>query len=220
MAAFPVQLSGSMGQTNFSIAASGGVAENATGGPGGAAYTAFLAAYDAVGAAIIAISGDAYSATTHQFTNSGSTALTSAQLHTQTTALNAAITLFLGAGTPWIQFLSQYDAVGAAIIAISGDTYSSTTHQFTNGGATGLTSAQLHTQLTALNTAITSFLLSQTYVNNNSMPVADVNVTIGAGSTPVSALSRYQVIKILQGMINYLGSDGNLASPVIPFGSV
>lgn len=57
--------------------------------------------------------------------------------------------------------LTAYDAVGAAIIAISGDSYSAVTHQFTNGGATGLTSAQLHTQLTALNAAIASFLSAQ-----------------------------------------------------------
>ena len=58
-------------------------------------------------------------------------------------------------------FLSAYDAVGATIVAISGDTYSATTHQFTNGGSTGLTSAQLHTQLTALNAALTTFLAAQ-----------------------------------------------------------
>ncbi len=66
--------------------------------------------------------------------------------------------------TSLASFLSAYDAVGAAIIAISGDAYSATTHQFTNSGSTGLTSAQLHTQLTALNAAVTSFLTGYAFV--------------------------------------------------------
>jgi hypothetical protein len=126
-------------------------------------YTSFLSAYDTLAAAIVAISGDTYSATTHQFTTGGSTGLTSAQLHTTMTSLNSAITTFLAAGTAFISFLYEYDALAAVIVAISGDTYSSTTHQFTEGGSTALTSTQVHTAMTSLNAAITAFLAAQTF---------------------------------------------------------
>lgn len=127
------------------------------------AQTTFLADYDAVAAAIIAITGDTYA--THQFTFGGSTGLTSAQLHTQMTALNTAITAFLAGGITFTSFLYQYDAAAAAIVAISGDTYSSATHQFTTGGSTALTHAQWagSTIGVALNSAITSFLAGQTW---------------------------------------------------------
>jgi hypothetical protein len=47
---------------------------------------------------------------------------------------------------------TDFDAFAAALIAITGDTYNSTTKQFTFGGATGLTHAQLAGALgTALN---------------------------------------------------------------------
>lgn len=54
--------------------------------------------------------------------------------------------------------LTAYDAVAAAIVAITGDTYSAVTHQFTTGGATGLTHAQWATQATALNAVLTSLV--------------------------------------------------------------
>lgn len=65
--------------------------------------------------------------------------------------------------------LSDMDTLGAAIVAISGDTYSATTHQFTLGGSTGLTSAQLHTQLTSLNALITALLAAQASVTGGDM---------------------------------------------------
>lgn len=126
--------------------------------------TTFLSDYDAVAAAIILITGDTYGS--HQFTFGGATGLTSAQLHTQMTALNTAITAYLVTGIgAFSSFLYQYDAVAAAIVAISGDTYDSGTHQFTEGGATGLTHAQWSGSSigVALNTAITAFLAEQTW---------------------------------------------------------
>lgn len=59
--------------------------------------------------------------------------------------------------------LSAWDAAAAAIIAISGDGYAA--HQFTTGGSTGLTSAQLHTIMGLMNTALTDHLTSQTDAN-------------------------------------------------------
>ncbi len=57
---------------------------------------------------------------------------------------------------------TAYDAAAASIIAITGDTYSNVTHQFTTGGATGLTHAQWATQAALLNTAATDFVTAQT----------------------------------------------------------
>lgn len=57
---------------------------------------------------------------------------------------------------------SAFDIFAAAIIAITGDTYNSTTKQFTFGGATGLTHAQIATNFALLNTAMTDYLASQT----------------------------------------------------------
>lgn len=50
--------------------------------------------------------------------------------------------------------LANFDTAGASIVAITGDTYSSVTHQFTTGGATGITHAQWVTQAGLLNTAL------------------------------------------------------------------
>lgn len=100
-------------------------------------------------------------------------------------------------------FLSDYDAVGAAIVAISGDTYSATTHQFTNGGSTGLTSAQLHTQTTALNTALTAFLAGQAIVA--SIPdTADFILAQLSTHTP----DRFDLIRALEMFRNYVLSNG------------
>ncbi len=57
--------------------------------------------------------------------------------------------------------LTDYDTAAASIVAISGDTYSAVTHQFTTGGATGLTSAQLHTQMALLNTMATALIAAK-----------------------------------------------------------
>lgn len=100
-------------------------------------------------------------------------------------------------------FLSAYDAVGAAIVAISGDTYSATTHQFTNGGSTGLTSAQLHTQTTALNAAITTFLAGKAAAA--SFPTtADFIMTWLSTHTP----TRKDLLLAMEAIENYIKADG------------
>ena len=126
------------------------------------------------------------------------------QLDSQTGNVLVATGTDLGTGkTDLSTFLSDYDAVGAAIVAISGDTYSATTHQFTNGGSTGLNSTQLHTQLTALNTAITAFLAGQTIVS--AFPTtADFVLAILATNTP----TRKDAIRAMEAIKNYLLSDG------------
>lgn len=55
--------------------------------------------------------------------------------------------------------LSALDAFGAAVIAITGDTYVS--HQFVFGGSGAMTHAQWATNGALLNTAITNFLAAQ-----------------------------------------------------------
>jgi hypothetical protein len=110
----------------------------------------------------------------------------------------------LGTGkTNLASFLTAYDAVGAAIVAISGDSYSATTHQFTNGGSTGLTSAQLHTELTALNSAITTFLAGNTIVA--AFPTtADFVLAWLSTHSP----TRKDVLMAMKSFENYLNADG------------
>src|ERR1041384_2003792 len=60
---------------------------------------------------------------------------------------------------------TDYDTFAAAVIAITRDTYSGTTKQFTFGGATGLTHAQWATVGALLNTAATDFKTAQTDTN-------------------------------------------------------
>lgn len=68
-----------------------------TGGDAGADLTTAFTAADTFGAAVIAITGDAYSTTTHQFTTSGSTGLTHAQWVTLAAEYNTAIADFVAA---------------------------------------------------------------------------------------------------------------------------
>lgn len=58
--------------------------------------------------------------------------------------------------------LTDYDIFGAALVAITGDTYSNVTHQWTTGGSTGLTHAQVVTLMALLNTTATAILTAQT----------------------------------------------------------
>jgi|ERR1035437_51055 hypothetical protein len=53
------------------------------------------------------------------------------------------------------------DIFGNALVAVTGDSYSNSTHQWTTGGSTGLTHAQVATLMALLNTAITDFKASQ-----------------------------------------------------------
>lgn len=54
------------------------------------------------------------------------------------------------------------DIFGNALVAITGDSYSNTTHLWTTGGATGLTHAQVVTLMALFNTASSDFVLAQT----------------------------------------------------------
>lgn len=65
---------------------------------------------------------------------------------------------------------TDLDTAGDAIVAITGDTYSHSTHNFTFGGATGLTHAQWATVGALLNTAFTDFKTAQT--NNTTSKTA------------------------------------------------
>ena len=53
------------------------------------------------------------------------------------------------------------DVFGNALVAITGDTYSDTTHQWTSAGSTGLNHAKVVTLMADYNTAITSFVAAQ-----------------------------------------------------------
>ena len=57
---------------------------------------------------------------------------------------------------------TAFNTFAAAVIAITGDTFDTGTHQFTFGGATGLTHAQVATEFALLNTAMTDFVAVQT----------------------------------------------------------
>lgn len=64
--------------------------------------------------------------------------------------------------TDFTTAITAYQTFAAALIAITGDTFSNTTNLFTFGGATGLTHAQWATLGAELNTAISDFLTAQT----------------------------------------------------------
>lgn len=107
------------------------------------------------------------------------------------------------AQTDFAAFLTDYDTVAAAICVISGDTYSATTHHFTEGGATGLTSAQLHTQMTSLNSALDVFVTANTELA--------ATVTAEAQSSSVligydSALTTNQLKSALRAVLASLGN--------------
>ena len=98
-------------------------------------------------------------------------------------------------------FLADYDALAAVIVGVSGDTYSATTHQFTEGGSTGLTSAQLHTAMTSLNAAITAFLAGNVALAAGSL--AQTNSVLVAYD---QALSTNQMKAALRGVVTRLGN--------------
>ena len=101
---------------------------------------------------------------------------------------------------------TDYNTFAASLLAITGDTYSTTTHQFTTGGATGLTHAQWATQAALLNTALSDFNTVKTDITTqDSSTVAIVpsqSVTVGYDS----ALSTNQVKAALHKIILGLGN--------------
>lgn len=85
--------------------------------------------------------------------------------------------------------LTDYDTFAAALIAITGDTYSTTTKQLTFGGSTGLTHAQVATLGALLNTTMTAALVVKADVAG--VAAADVTVTFDATNIPtVSGLKK------------------------------
>lgn len=91
--------------------------------------------------------------------------------------------------------LTAFNTAGASIVAITGDTYSATTHQFTTGGATGLTHAQWATQAALLNTALTALIAVQADVAG--VAAADVTVTFDATNIPTVSGPKKVLDKIL-----------------------
>lgn len=76
---------------------------------------------------------------------------------------------------------TDFNTFAAALLAITGDTFNTTTHQFTFGGATGLTHAQWATLGAQLNTAMTDFVTSQT--DNTAAKVATAAAVAGGTLT-------------------------------------
>lgn len=79
--------------------------------------------------------------------------------------------------------LADFDTAGAAIVAITGDTYSNTTHQFTFGGSTGLTHAQWATEGALLNTAIEDIVTAKAAIANAGAGDLSVSVNTTAFQT-------------------------------------
>jgi hypothetical protein len=98
--------------------------------------------------------------------------------------------------------LTAWDAVAAAIIAISGDGY--TAHQFTTGGSTGLTSAQLHTIMALMNTALTDHLTSQTAATAALSGTANSGVDVEVHVKLASSPTIQQVITTIANLVGYL----------------
>jgi hypothetical protein len=75
---------------------------------------------------------------------------------------------------------TDVDTFAAAVIAITGDTYNTTTDQFTFGGATGLTHAQWATVGALLNTALAAFITAQTAATTAKTDTAATKVATAA----------------------------------------
>lgn len=75
---------------------------------------------------------------------------------------------------------TDYNTFAAALIAITGDTYNTTTHQFTTGGATGLTHAQWVTLAALLNTSLADFNTAKTSTDTAKTATALVKTDIAA----------------------------------------
>lgn len=109
--------------------------------------------------------------------------------------------------------LSAYDAEAAAIVAITGDTYSATTHQFTSGGATGLTHAQVATMEAALNTFATDLLTLQTamaaIVAAGGGSAVDVELRLQVNNgTQATGLVKNDVHRLVDVLLGYVDSNG------------
>ncbi len=79
-----------------------------------------------------------------------------------TSNISTVVTDTAAVSTDLTTAFTALDAFGNALVAITGDTYSSVTHQWTTGGSTGLTHAQVVTLMALFNTASTDFITAQT----------------------------------------------------------
>lgn len=93
---------------------------------------------------------------------------------------------------------TDFNTFATALIAITGDTYSTTTHQFTFGGATGLTHAQWATLGALLNTAAADFNTV------NSGLSGDATLTINLAN--VTTLNKFKaVVRAIVALVPGLG---------------
>ena len=93
--------------------------------------------------------------------------------------------------------LTDYDIFGAALVAITGDTYSSVTHQWTTGGSTGLTHAQVVTLMALLNTTATAMIAT------NNATAADVTLIINQATVTSGNALRHILRKLLTDFANF-----------------
>jgi len=121
--------------------------------------------------------------------DAGSIATVITDATTADTDVGTVVTNTATVDTDLATVLTDYDAIGAAIVAISGDTYSNTTHQFTTGGSTGLTSSQLHTQMTSLNAMMTAFLTAQTAATTANTNATTAKTATAATVTAAAAIA-------------------------------
>jgi hypothetical protein len=87
---------------------------------------------------------------------------------------------------------TAFDVFGNALVAITGDTYSDTTHKWTTGGATGLTHAQVATLMADYNTAITSVVTGLADANTAHGGVSGADMIITFDGTKFT--SKNQVL--------------------------
>lgn len=91
--------------------------------------------------------------------------------------------------------LSAFDTAAADVIAITGDTYSNTTHQYTFGGSTGLTYAQWATFGALLNTAVSDVI---TVASDIATIVADAAAIDSGADVTVRVGSRTNVATLTE----------------------
>ncbi len=114
---------------------------------------------------------------------------------------------------------TAYDIFGNALVAITGDTYSDTTHLWTTAGSGTLTHAQVATLMALANTAITDFVTAQTAATAAKAATAAAktaatlvtnsfvsDVTIVVNSTNIT--NRNQFMAVVRRLLAYLGGMG------------
>lgn len=107
------------------------------------------------------------------------------------------------------------DLFGAALVAITGDTYSAVTHQWTTGGATGLTHAQVVTLMALFNTASTDFITAQTDTTTAKAATAAATAADTADATLIinqaTVTSGNALRHILQEFLTHFANFGIVA---------